>query len=56
VSRTRAEDEDGLDSEFAKVIKGTGIEPPAPQERRATAAKRLAKVRARTLINALVGY
>ncbi|MFB6876326.1 hypothetical protein [Streptomyces sp. NPDC056323] len=45
-----------FDAEFAKVIKGSGIEPRAPRQRCATAAKRLTKAKARKLITALVGH
>jgi hypothetical protein len=45
-----------FDAEFAKVIKGSGIEPRTPRQRCATAAKRLTKARARKLITALVGH
>ncbi|MEU4025732.1 hypothetical protein [Streptomyces anulatus] len=44
-----------FDAEFAKAIKGSDIAPRAPQQRCATAAKRLTKARARKLITALVG-
>ncbi|MFM9709114.1 hypothetical protein [Streptomyces galilaeus] len=39
-----------------QVIKGSDIAPRAPQQRCATAAKRLTKARARKLITALVGH
>ncbi|MFF9984631.1 hypothetical protein [Streptomyces erythrochromogenes] len=45
-----------FDAEFAKVIKGSDIEPRAPRQRCATAAKRLTTARARKLITALVGH
>lgn len=45
-----------FDAEFAKVIKGSDIEPRAPRQRCSTAAKRLTKAKARTLISALVGH
>ncbi|MFJ8770124.1 hypothetical protein [Streptomyces clavifer] len=44
-----------FDAEFARVVKGSDIEPRAPRQRCATAAKRLTKERARKLITALVG-
>ncbi|MFJ9845872.1 hypothetical protein ACIRYZ_36605 [Kitasatospora sp. NPDC101155] len=43
-----------FDAEFAKAVKGTGIEPRRPRERAATASKRLTKATARKLISALV--
>jgi hypothetical protein len=43
-----------FDAEFAKAVKGTGIEPRAPRERTATAAKLLTRAAARKLIAALV--
>jgi hypothetical protein len=46
---------DRFDAEFVKAVKGTDIEPRAPRERTATAAKRLTKAAARTLISALAG-
>ncbi|WP_328506006.1 hypothetical protein [Streptomyces sp. NBC_00391] len=48
-------DKERFDVEFANAVKGTGIEPRAPRERTATAAKRLSKAAARKLISALVG-
>lgn len=45
-----------FDTEFAKVTKGSDIEPRAPRQRCSTAAKRLTKAKARTLISALVGH
>ncbi|MET7606379.1 hypothetical protein [Streptomyces avermitilis] len=45
-----------FDAEFAKVIEGSDIEPRAPRQRCSTAAKRLTKAKARTLISALVGH
>ncbi|MFF8382535.1 hypothetical protein ACF053_02640 [Streptomyces kanasensis] len=45
-----------FNAEFAKVIKGSDIAPRAPRQRCATAAKRLAKARARKLITVLVGH
>ncbi|MCW2880551.1 MAG: hypothetical protein JWQ95_4651 [Sphaerisporangium sp.] len=45
-----------FDAEFAKAVKGTGIELRRPRERTATAAKRLTKAAARKLITGLVGY
>jgi hypothetical protein len=36
-----------FDAEFAKAVKGTGIEPHAPWERTVTAAKQLSKAAAR---------
>ncbi|MGI5451442.1 hypothetical protein ACQEVM_37920 [Streptomyces sp. CA-243310] len=45
-----------FDAEFAKVIKGSDIEPRTPRQRCATAAKRLTTARARKLITALVGH
>ncbi|WDN56491.1 hypothetical protein [Streptomyces clavuligerus] len=50
-----------FDAEFAKVTKmtkmtkGSDIEPRTPRQRCSTAAKRLTKAKARTLISALVG-
>ncbi|MFG2600687.1 hypothetical protein [Streptomyces sp. NPDC048462] len=44
-----------FDDEFAKVIKGSDIEPRTPRQHCATAAKRLTKARARQLITALFG-
>ncbi|MFI5748898.1 hypothetical protein ACIBBE_23885 [Streptomyces sp. NPDC051644] len=38
-----------FDAEFAKVVKGSDIEPRTPRQRCATAAKRLTKARARKL-------
>ncbi|WP_331757144.1 hypothetical protein OG582_39985 (plasmid) [Streptomyces anulatus] len=45
-----------FDTEFAKVIKGSDIEPRSPRQHCSTAAKRLTKARARQLIAALLGH
>ncbi|MFG3255223.1 hypothetical protein [Streptomyces sp. NPDC048172] len=45
-----------FDTEFVKVIKGSGIAPRTPRPHCATAAKRLTKARARKLITALTGH
>ncbi|MFF0063009.1 hypothetical protein ACFYRC_15975 [Streptomyces sp. NPDC005279] len=42
-----------FDAEFDKAVKSTAIKQRAPNERTATAAKRLTKPAARELINAL---
>ncbi|MFI8453742.1 hypothetical protein [Streptomyces erythrochromogenes] len=55
-SSTMAASKEQFDAEFAKVIKGSDIEPRAPRQRCATAAKRLTTARARKLITALVGH
>ncbi|MFI8793108.1 hypothetical protein [Streptomyces sp. NPDC055105] len=44
-----------FDAAFTEAVKGTGITSRAPRERTATAAKRLTKAAARTLISALAG-